>query len=138
MDISVLDGSNYFKGLLLLIRKDNKITKKEQELITHIGITLGFEKMFVENAVNEILDNKYISTVPPVFSTREIAEKFLKDGFTLAASDREIHPHEEAWLYSVAGKNNIGKEWLIEERKKILQNDKDNWHLEVDNLKVVY
>jgi len=69
---------------------------------------------------------------------REIAEKFLKDGFTLAASDREIHPHEEAWLYSVASKNNIEKEWLSAEKKNILHNKKDIEHLEVDNLKVIY
>jgi tRNA G18 (ribose-2'-O)-methylase SpoU len=138
MNISVIDGSNYFKGLLLLIRKDNKISKEEHALITRIGKTLGFEKMFIENAVNEILDNKYISTAPPVFSTKEIAEKFLKDGFTLAASDKEIHPHEEAWLYSVAGKNNIEKEWLSVEKKNILHNKIDKEHLEVDNLKVIY
>jgi len=138
MNITVLDGSNYFKGLLLLIRKDNKITKEEHELMTRIGKTLGFEKKFIENAVKEILHNKYISTAPPVFSTRELAEKFLKDGFVIAASDREIHPHEEAWLYSVAKNNNIEKEWLVSEKKNILENEKNKRHLEVDTLKVLY
>ena len=138
MDISVIDGSSYFKGLLLLIRRDNKISKEEQSLITRIGKTLGFEKKFVENAVNEILDNKHISTDPPVFSTKELAEKFIKDGFTIAVSDKKIHPHEEAWLYTVANENKIEKELLIKLKKNILENGRNSRQLEVDSIKVLY
>ena len=138
MNISVLDGSSYFKGLLLLIRKDKKIAKTEFELMTRIGKVLGFEKRFIENAIRHILDNKYISTIPPVFSTRELAEKFLKDGLVLASSDKEIHPNEERWLLSVARKNNIEREWLLNEKKLFLQNKKSADHLEVDNIEVLY
>ncbi|HNX23519.1 MAG TPA: hypothetical protein PKG60_05695 [Spirochaetota bacterium] len=138
MNISVLDGSSYFKGLLLLIRKDNKISKDEHLLLARIGKTLGFEKTFIENAIQEILNNKYITSTPPVFSTRELAEKFLKDGLVLAASDRNIHPHEEAWLSSVADKNNIEKEWLLTEKKIIIEKGRNACQLEADNLKVIY
>lgn len=138
MDISVLDGSSYLKGLLLLIRKDHKISKDEHALMTRIGKTLGFEKTFVENAIQEILNNRYITSTPPVFSSRELAEKFITDGFIIAASDREIHPHEESWLLSVAGKNNIDQEWVSNEKKNILQKKKHERQLEVDNIKVIY
>jgi len=138
MDISILDGSSYFKGLLLLMRKDKKISNDEHEMMTHIGKSLGFEKKFIENAIDEILENKYISEIPPVFSTREISEKFLKDGLSLAASDNYIHPHEEEWLLSVADKNNIEKEWLIAEKNNILHNKTVPGHLEVDSIKVIY
>jgi len=73
-----------------------------------------------------------------VFSSREIAEKFLKDGLVLAASDSSIHPHEEAWLLSVASSNGIEKEWLLNEKKIFLQKEKDKLHLEADNIKVKY
>jgi hypothetical protein len=138
MNISVIDGSNYFKGLLLLIRRDNKISKYEHVLMTRIGKTLGFEEKFIENAINEILKNKHINTEPPVFSSRELAEKFLKDGLILAASDNNVHPHEEAWLFSIADKNEIDKEWLRIEKNNILQNEKHARKLEVDNIKVVF
>lgn len=138
MNISVLDGSNYFKGLLLLIRKDKKITKEEHKLMTRIGKTLGFEKMFIENAIQEILDNRHISMTPPVFSTQEIAEKFLKDGLIIAASDSEIHPREEGWLLSVAEINNIEKSWLSAEKNSILKNKEHTELLEVDSIKVLY
>jgi hypothetical protein len=138
MNISVLDGSNYFKGLLLLIRKDKKVTKEEHELMSRIGKSLGFEKKFIENAIQEILNNRYISVTPPVFSTRELAEKFLKDGLILAASDNEIHPKEEDWLISVAGKNKIEESWLADEKQKILQSKDYAYHLEADDIKVLY
>ena len=95
MKITVLDGSNYFKGLLLLIRKDHKITESEIQLMKRIGKTLGFEPKFCDNAIHEILENKYIVDVTPEFSTKEIAIKFIKDGLTLAFSDNEAHPSEE-------------------------------------------
>jgi len=138
MDISVLDGSSYFKGLLLLIRKDNKISKYEHELIARVGKTLGFEKKFIENAVKEIIRNKYITPDPPEFSNRELAEKFLKDGLTLAASDREIHPHELAWLTAVAEKNSIGRAWLLKEKKNMAGIEKHSVQLEADDLKVIF
>jgi len=103
-----------------------------------IGRSLGFENNFIENAISEILNNRYISNIPPVFSTKELAEKFLKDGYILAASDRDIHPHEEAWLYSIADKNNIEKIFMTDLKKSVLQNEINKRPLEVDKLKVVY
>lgn len=138
MDISVLDGSSYFKGLLLLIRKDNKISKIEHELMARVGKNLGFEKTFIENAINEIIKNKYITPEPPEFPNRELAEKFLKDGLILASSDRDIHPHELAWLSAVAEKNNISREWLLEEKKNMTRIEKHSVKLEADNLKVIF
>jgi hypothetical protein len=138
MDISVFDGSSYFKGLLLLIRKDNKISKIEHELMARVGKNLGFEKTFIENAIKEIIKNKYITPDPPEFSNRELAEKFLKDGLILASSDSEIHPHELAWLTAVAEKNNISRHWLLEEKKNITRIEKHSVKLEADNLKVIF
>lgn len=138
MNISVIDGSNYFKGLLLLIRKDGKIAKEEHSMLSSIGKNLGFDEDFVENAIDEILKNRYISTNPPVFSSREIAEKFLKDGLIIAASDNEIHPQEEKWLCSIASKNSIEKSWVEDKKTCMLLQKKSSRKLEVDRLKVIF
>lgn len=138
MKISVPDASNYLKGLLLLIRKDRKISEEEHELMARVGKNLGFEKNFVENAIHEILDNKYITVIPPEFSSREIAEKFLKDGLVLAASDSEIHPEEERWLLSVAARNNIDEAWFIGEKKNLKFRTESVHKLEADTLQVNY
>lgn len=138
MNISVFDGSSYFKGLLLLIRKDKKVTSDEKQILSRVGSNFGFEKNFIENAINEILENRHISTSPPVFSDREIAKKFLKDGLILAASDREIHPKEEEWLTSVAVENNIDIHWYNAEKENILHNMDNPNRLEADSIRVSY
>jgi hypothetical protein len=54
-----LDRSNYLKGLLLLIGKDKKITVGERDFLHTAGKTLSFDKRFIENAINELFENKY-------------------------------------------------------------------------------
>jgi hypothetical protein len=138
MKISIIDASNYFKGLLLLIRKDNKITEPEIKLIKQIGKKLGFEKEFCEGAINEIINNEYIVDTPSLFSNKDIAEKFIKDGFSIALSDNEIHAAEEEWLKSTAEKNNIDFEWFIREKANILMKKNLLDHLEVEDLVIEY
>lgn len=138
MNIPVIDGSNYFKGLLLLIRKDKKITEPEHVIMNRIGKALGFEKKFIEDSINEILNNKYISDEPPVFSSRELAEKFIKDGLILAASDKEIHPREEEWLLTVAGINKIERAWFFQEKNSFLKMQYHTIKLGAEDLDVNY
>ena len=95
MEISVIDASNYFKGLLLLIRKDHKVTGAENALMARIGKRLGFEKEFCESAVQEILKNRYIEDSPPEFSSRELAMMFVRDGLALAFADSVMDYKEE-------------------------------------------
>ena len=138
MKITVIDGSNYFRGLLLLIRKDKKITQVEIELMKRVGKTLGFEKTFCDKAIGEILGNKYIVDAPPVFSTKELAVKFIKDGLCLAFSDNEVHPAEERWLRSTAEKNGLDLKWFSQERKNATNRKELSTRMEVDDLTVEY
>ena len=138
MKLSIIDGSNYFKGLLLLIRKDRKIVPAEIILMKRIGKTLGFEAEFCDNAIQEILDNRFIVDAPPEFSTEDLAVKFIKDGLALAHSDGEIHPEEEEWLRSVAEKNGIDPEVFSRERGAAARGTKFPGRLEVDDMTVVY
>jgi hypothetical protein len=136
MKITVIDASNYFKGLLLLIGKDRKITDPEIEMMQRIGKALGFEKKFCDTAIHDILENRYIQDRPPEFSAKELATKFIKDGLTLAASDNEIHPFEEEWLLSAAKINGLDLPWFSEEKHNAAIRKDRQAHLEVDDLTV--
>lgn len=139
MTITVKDASEYLRGLLLLISKDRRITEAETTLMKRIGKALGFEKDFCDNAIHEILDNKYVVDEPPRFTISELAMKFIKDGLTLAGADDETHGFEEAWLKSAAKKNGLDAEWFVRERELAAHRRKDfNARLEVDDLTVEY
>ena len=139
MTITVKDGSEYLRGLLLLIRKDRKISNAESVLMKRIGKALGFEKDFCDNAIREILDNQFVANEPPGFSTRELALRFIRDGLTLAGADDETHGFEELWLKSVAKNNGIDEERFLRERELAVRRGKDlDARLEVDDLTVEY
>ena len=138
MKITVIDGSNYFKGLLLLISKDRKITESEIQLMKRIGKTLGFEREFCDNAIHEILENKYIVDAPPEFSTKELAIKFIKDGLATAFSDNEVHPSEGEWLRSTADKNGLDLTWFRSESVNAINRKQLPSRMEVDDLTVEY
>ncbi len=117
MRISVIDASNYFRGLLLLIRKDRKTTRPEIELMQRVGRSLGFEREFCENAIDEILENVHIVDEPPSFSTKELAAMFVKDGLAIAFADDELDPEEDRWLVSTAERNGLDARFSREERE---------------------
>ncbi len=134
MQISITDGSNYFRGLLLLIRKDRRIALPEIEHMRGIGKSLGFEKGFIETCIQEILENQFVADSPPQFSSSGLAIMFIRDGLTLASSDMEIHPAEEEWLKAVADKNGIDEHWFFGEKQRIVYSSKEVKTLEVEQL----
>lgn len=136
MNISIIDASNYFKGLLLLIRKDRTIAESEVHLMQCIGKTLGFDPEFCDNAIREILENEYIVDETPKFSNKEIAMKFVKDGLVIAFSDNEVHPSEEEWLMSAAEKNGIDVTWFRQEFEQAADRKELPTRLQVDDLHV--
>ncbi len=107
MNFTLLDKSNYLRGLLILIGKDNKLSKEEREMFLKLSADLGFSSDFCETAMNEILENEFIEVDPPIFSNPEIAKIFLIDGIKLANVDNELHSKELSWLNSVAKVNGI-------------------------------
>lgn len=137
--ITVREASDYFRGLLLLISKDGRISEQEKILVKRIGKSLGFEKHFCENAIHEILENEHVSIEPPKFSTIELAKLFIKDGLLLAEADNEFHGFEEAWLKTTAEKNCIDVEWFLREKENVAGRKRDfDDRLEVDGLTVKY
>ncbi len=121
MNIPILDASNYFRGLLLLIRKDRKITQPEIDLMRRVGKVLGFEQRFCDNAIEEILENKFIVDEPPSFSSKGLAVSFVKDGLSLALADGEFHPNEEHWLRSAAEKNGLTADFFSQVLESVRQ-----------------
>ena len=117
MKISLIDRSLYYKGLMLLIRKDRKIQDEERKIMMRIGEMLGFEMKFCENAIKEIIDNKHIIDSPPHFTEPGIALCFIRDGLRVSASDGQIDKEELAWLESVAETNDIISLWAEESKK---------------------
>lgn len=113
MEISVLDGSSYFKGLLLLIRKDRRISDPEVLLVKRVGKTLGFEEKFCDTAIKEILENRFIVDTIPEFSSPELAKKFIVDGLTVAMADGEMHTTEALWLRKTAYRHGLDEQWFL-------------------------
>jgi len=115
--ISLIDRSLYYKGLILLIRKDHEIHDQEKKMMMTIGEMLGFETKFCAGTIEEILDNQHIIDEPPIFSETNIALCFIRDGLRLSASDGQIHKDEMAWLEAVAESNGLSHLWAGELEK---------------------
>lgn len=138
MNISILDGSNYFRGLLILIRRDRTVTDTEVALLQRIGKTLGFEKEFTDNAIQDILENTYIDETPPRFTSETLAEKFVRDGLLIACSDRVLHPSEEQWLRTAAAANGLTAQWFADALAYAVLHQHEQLPMEVEDIVVNY
>jgi len=121
MKLTMMDRSTYFKALLLLIKRDNIVTSEEKMLMTKIGKTLGFEKIFIESSINNLLENEFLTNDIPIFSNRLFAQSFILDGLKVAFSDDEFSAEELEHLVEIATKNGINREWLMELISKYIQ-----------------
>ncbi len=122
MDSNFLDKSNYFRGLILLIGKDKKITESEKGIIKSIAKILNYNQEFVDRAMNDLFANKYIVMEPPEFSNLRFVEIFIRDGLRIALTDGVIDLREIHWLMSVAQKNRLSKQWFFSELEYFLDN----------------
>jgi hypothetical protein len=111
MKITLMDRSLYFKGLLLVVRKDNIIDDAERDLMLRVGKNFGYEPHFCEDRIRDVLINPYIKDEPPIFSDPRIAQCFIRDGLRLSLSDGCIQKEESAWLERVADKNGLPAVW---------------------------
>lgn len=109
--MTYLDRSDYFRGLLLLVRKDNKVNKEEVSMIMRIGKRLGFAYDFCKGALKEILDNEYIVDKPPKFSNKGIAQEFINEAIKVAVIDDDLDLKELEWIDSVIRENELEEEW---------------------------
>jgi hypothetical protein len=122
VSISFVDKSNYYRGLLVLARRDQTIEPRERELILQFGKILDFDWRFCEAAIDDVLKNRHVTEEPVTFADRETAERFLRDGIRLALVDEKIERREFSWLRAVAQANGLTEEWLDTEIHRFREN----------------
>ena len=126
MEMTYLDRSNYFRGLLLLLRKNNKVNKDEVNMIMRIGNRLGFAYDFCKGALKDILDNEYIVDGPPKFSNKGVAHGFIEESIELAVIDNDIEANELEWIGSVIKENEMEEEWNITQIENLYEHYETN------------
>jgi hypothetical protein len=118
---SIVDRSNYLRALIILIKQDKNVWDHEMKLFFEEGSSLGFEKNFCENSLNNLLLNINIDPKPPMFFDKKIAEKLLIKGIQVINDDIKIHPEKLAFLEVIASINGLLQVWqtdLIKQLKK--------------------
>jgi hypothetical protein len=118
MTIPLVERGNYYRGLLVLIRRDRIISIRERELMIQLGRKLDFDTRFCEAAINDLLKNPHIKDKAMKFSDRTTAKSFLHDAILLAQVDGELHQKELDWLKAVADENGLKESWLLAEIQK--------------------
>lgn len=97
MKIPLIDRSNYFRGLLLLIRKTERLRNRNPINETNRK-TLGFEPSFCENAISSILENKYILMKHPLLHQMKLQKNLLKmDFISLFQMEKFIRMKKNGW-----------------------------------------
>ncbi len=112
MKLSQIVKSTYYKGLLVLSKRDRLIDSREREMLIRVGALLDFDRRFCETTIDDLLSNKHISRRPVVFSDAAVKECFFRDALRLALSDGHIDSLELRWLRRAAQANEIPDEWL--------------------------
>lgn len=117
--LTVVDKSNYLRGLLILAKKDNRLIENEKKIIRDAAKRMGFSKDFYEETLRNLMNNNYILEKPIIFSNPEIAKLFISEGLELAFSDNELCVPELNWLKEIANANAIPDEWFSEVTKSL-------------------
>ncbi len=115
--------SNYYRGLLVLSRRDRVIDPRERSVLIRIGKILDFDVRFCEAAIDDLLSNPHISRCPVVFSDNMIKECFFRDALRIARADGCIHPMELSWLRRTARANGLSNPWLDGIIRDFLENE---------------
>ena len=112
MKLPLSDRSNYYKGLLVLLRRDRIIDSREKELLLQLGKILDFDRRFCEATIDDLLWNSHLTREPIIFTDIPICDCFFRDALRLALVDGYLHPMELSWLRALAHANNRSHQWL--------------------------
>lgn len=105
--LTVIDRSNYLKGLLILARQDRRLAHEEKDFIREVAKKFGFSRDFYEDVLKSLMANRYLTDEPVVFSNKEIAEMFLLDGLEMAFADNDFDEKELVFLREIASANDM-------------------------------
>jgi hypothetical protein len=112
MTLPLAVKSNYYKGLLILLKRDRCVDPREKEFMIRIGRVLDFDKRFCEAAIDESLVNSCIGRTPILFSDEDIKDCFFRDALRLAWIDGTLHQMELSWLRRAAIANGRTNGWF--------------------------
>ena len=118
MQVPLIDRSTYLKGLLILARKDKRISEEDKKFIIQAAEFLRFSSDFYQEALDTVLFNKYINNDPVEFRNKILAHHFISDAITLACINDGITNDEKQWLMETAKINFVDDEWFDYEFKK--------------------
>lgn len=124
MNISVLDRSNYLKGLFITAKLDKELTQKEKDILKTVSDKLGFASDFFNESIKSLLTNKYIQKEPITFSDKEIAVSFLNDAVKLACVNNLVTYEEIKWLKEIADVNQVDNQIIEKELNEYKQTPK--------------
>lgn len=118
MQIPLVDKSTYLKGLLILARKDRRISEEDKKFIISAAEFLGFSSDFYMEVLETFLVNKHIKNDPVEFRDGIIARHFISDAITLACLNNGISKAELEWLVETAKTNFVNDDWFYNELNK--------------------
>jgi hypothetical protein len=58
MKLPLIIRSHYYKGLLVLLRRDRIIDARERDIMLQIGEVLDFDRRFCEATIDNLLSNR--------------------------------------------------------------------------------
>lgn len=122
MQLPLMIKSHYYKGLLVLSRRDRVIDDREKHLLLHIGKILDFDRRYCEATIDELLSNRHISREPVIFSEEIIKECFFRDALRIAYADGVLHPSEMRYLQQAAQANG----WPEDKLNAVIREIRDN------------
>jgi hypothetical protein len=106
-EIDYKDRSEFLRGFATIIRKNNCNNIDGKSMFLFIGKSFGFEKEFCEKSLEHLMVNKYIPEEPAIFSTKPIAEFFIKDVNTIMSQTQSISEAAVTWLQLTANANKV-------------------------------
>lgn len=121
---TVLDKSNYLKGLLIVAKMNNKIEEGEKDIISSASNRFGFSSDFTNETIQNILANDFVPNTPIQFSKPEVAQEFIGECLKLVISKEDPAPRELLWLSEVAKINQLDNEWFLKEKRSVQQKKK--------------
>jgi len=121
---TIRDKSNYLKGLLIVAKMNNKIDDGEKDIITNASTRFGFSQDFINETMQNILANDFVSAAPIQFSEPEVAQEFIGECLHLVISKDDPAPREILWLNEVAKINQLDDEWFLVEKRSVQQKKK--------------
>lgn len=106
------DNGLFLRGMIQVMLSDGIAHEPQKELIFTYGRKMGYERDFLETAIDSALANKHLSREHPKFFSRANARRFLKAAVSIARANLAVHPYELLWLRQAAQANSIPERFV--------------------------